>query len=137
MSNRITRSVLWLAPILLVSVFLVGLETLRSAAQSQGAAFAPKEQAPQSFSVTGCVQKGVEAGGYFIGAEDGKVWELSSKSVKLEEHVGHKVTLTGYQLHHSKAFESKMAKSETSEAAGKEYADMRVAGLTMISTTCQ
>ena len=46
------------------------------------------------------------------------------------------MTLTGYQFYRSKATEEKMAKSEKPEAAGKEYADMRVTGLKMISETC-
>ena len=126
MFNRITRFVLYMAPVLFVSVLLVGLGTSKSAAQGG-----------ESLCVTGCLQKGVESGGYFINADDGKVWELSSKSVKLGEHVGHKVTLTGSQVHHSQAFEKKMAKSETSEASGKEFADMHVTGLKMVSDTCQ
>jgi hypothetical protein len=120
-----------------MSVFLMGLQTSKSAAQEQKTSPAQKKPSRQSFSVTGCLQKGVEAGGYFIAAEDGKVWELSSKMVKLDEHVGHKVSLTGYQLHRSKAVEEKMAESEKAEAAGKEYADMRVTSLKMISETCQ
>jgi hypothetical protein len=137
MSHRMTRLILWLAPVLLMSVFLMGLQTSRSAAQDQKAGTTQKKPARQSFSVTGCLQKGVEAGGYFITAEDGKVWELSSRTVKLDEQVGHKVTLTGYQVHRSKATEEKMAKSEKAEAAGKEYADMRVTSLKMISESCQ
>ena len=30
-------------------------------------------------SVTGCLQKGIEPGGFFIAGEDGTVWELSGK----------------------------------------------------------
>ena len=131
MSDRITRLVLGLAPVLFVSVFLMGWEASKSAAQ----AFVNQKQA--ALNVTGCLQKGAEAGGYFINADDGKVWELSSKTVKLGEHVGHKVTLTGSQLHQSAAVEKKMAQSESSEAAGKEYADLRVTSLKMISDTCQ
>ena len=38
-------------------------------------------------SVTGCLQKGDEPGGFTITGEDGKVWELQSKKVQLK-HVG-------------------------------------------------
>ncbi len=136
MSYRIPRFFLWLAPMLFMSFFLMGLQTSKSSAQDQKTGTTEKKTAPKSFSVTGCLQKGTEAGGYFIAAEDAKVWELSSKTVKLVEHVGHKVTLTGYQVHRSKATEEKMAKSEKPEAAGKEYADMNVTSLKMISETC-
>lgn len=45
-------------------------------------------------SVTGCLSKGKDAGTYEITA-DGKATPVMSKSVKLEGHVGHTVTLTG------------------------------------------
>lgn len=136
MSYRIARFFLWLAPMLFMSFFLMGLQTSKSAAQDQKTGTTEKKTAHKSFSVTGCLQKGTEAGGYFIAAEVAKVWELGSKTVKLDEHVGHKVILTGYQVHKSKATEEKMAKSEKPEAAGKEYADMSVTSLKMISETC-
>ena len=133
MSHRISRFLLWLAPVLLIGVFLMGLQASKSAAQETGTA---KKTPRKSLSVTGCLQKGVETGGHYITAEDGKVWELSSKTVKLDEHVGHKVTLTGFEVHRSKATEAKMEKSEKAEAAGKEYSDMHVTSLTMVSETC-
>jgi hypothetical protein len=120
-----------------MSVVAIGLQTVKSAAQDQQTQPATKKPARQSLTVTGCLQKGVEPGGYFITADDGKVWELSSRAVKLDEQVGHKVSLTGYQVHRSKAAEEKMEKSEKAEAAGKEYADMRVTSLNMISESCQ
>jgi hypothetical protein len=45
-------------------------------------------------SVTGCLSKGDKAGTYAITA-DGKATPVMSKSVKLDGHVGHTVTLTG------------------------------------------
>jgi len=136
MSHRIMQSILRLARVLLIGVFVMGLEASRSAAQEQNAGTAEKKAAHRSFRVTGCLQKGVEPGGHFINAEDGKVWELTSKTVNLDEQVGHKVTLAGYEIHRSKAVEAKMEKSEKAEAAGKEYADMQVTSLTMVSETC-
>jgi len=41
------------------------------------------------------VQKGDEPGEFSIQGEDGKVWGLKSSSVRLEEHLGHTVTVTG------------------------------------------
>src|SRR5438105_14789410 len=54
-------------------------------------------------TVTGCLQKGHEAGEFSLTGEDGKTWEVSSKSVKLDEHVGHQVTVTGSAHRESKA----------------------------------
>lgn len=133
MSHKIARFSLSVVPCLFVSVCLLALSTPGSAAQDQGA---KNKTAHQSLTVTGCVQKGVEPKGLFINAEDGKTWELSSRTIKLAEHVGHKVTLTGYELHKSKAAEAKMATNEKTESAGKEYADMNVTSVKMISETC-
>jgi len=91
--------------------------------------------APQS--VTGCLQKGDEAGGVTITGADGKVWELHSKKVKLSEHVGHTVTVTGAEVKQSKATEEKIEPSEKKEASGKEYGDLRVDSLKMVSDSCK
>ncbi len=89
----------------------------------------------ETMTVTGCLQKGVETGGYYIVA-DNKMWELSSRNVKLDEHVGHQVTVTGTVLHRSQSGEAKVADSEKSEAAGKDYGDLSVRNLKMVSTSC-
>ena len=87
-------------------------------------------------SVTGCLQKGTETGGFFITGDDGKDWELTGTKVKLAGHVGHKVTVTGHELHKTEAQEKKTASNEKQESGGKEYADLRVTGLKMIADTC-
>ena len=136
MSHKITRLSLLLVTCLLVSFCLLALSTPRGAAQEQAPAMAKSKPAHQTFSVTGCLQKGKEPAGFFINAEDGKTWELFGRTVKLDKHVGQKVTLTGYEVHKSKATEAKMAPYEKPEAAGKEYADMNVTSLKMLSETC-
>lgn len=136
MSHKIARFSLLLFPCLFVSFCLLALSTPRGAAQDQGAATAKAKTEHQTLSVTGCLQKGKEAGGFFITAEDGKTWELFSRTVKLDKHVDHKVTLTGYQVHKSKATEAKKGSNEKDESAGKEYADMNVTSLKMLSETC-
>ena len=45
-------------------------------------------------TVSGCLSKGKDAGTYEI-ASGGKTTTVASKSVKLDGHVGHTVTLTG------------------------------------------
>jgi len=90
-------------------------------------------------TVTGCLQKGPEAGEFSITGEDGKTWELNSKSVKLDEHVGHQVAVTGSAHHESKAKEKAEEKKEgeMEKAAGKEeYGNLRVTNLKMVSETC-
>jgi len=137
MTDRMTRFSLWVGGVLCVGVCLIGLQASRSAAQDQAAGMAQSKPAREALSVTGCLSKGVEPGGFYLTAEDGKMWELSTRTVKLQDHAGHKVTLTGYQIHRPKAIEDRMANSEQKEAAGKPYADMHVTELKMISESCQ
>ncbi len=89
--------------------------------------------------VTGCLQKGHESGELSITGEDGKTWDLTSKTVKLDEHVGHKVTVTGSAHRESKAQERAQEQKEgqVEKAAEKEeYGDLRVTDLKMVSETC-
>jgi hypothetical protein len=44
---------------------------------------------------TGCLRKGAIARNYALTDEDGKTWNLRSKTVPLGRHAGHTVTVTG------------------------------------------
>lgn len=122
------------------------LTTLVCLAQEAATQDNTKEAAQQnpkpptaSKTVTGCLQRGREPGELSITGEDGKTWELSSKSVKLEEHVGHQVTVTGSAHRESKAQEKAEEKKEgqmENAAAKEEYGDLRVTDLKMVSETC-
>src|SRR5207249_9775921 len=86
-------------------------------------------------TVTGCLQKGDEPGEFSITGEDGKTWGLRSTSVKLDEHLGHKVNVTGTTTHETKAAEKAEEKKEgqVENAASKaEYADLTVTSLKMV-----
>ncbi len=87
-------------------------------------------------SMSGCLQKGVEPGGFYVVGEGDKMWELSSRTVKLAEHVGQQVTVTGTSFMKSKTAEAKSADNEKAEASGKTYADLNVKSLTVVSQTC-
>ncbi|MGO9085566.1 MAG: hypothetical protein ACLQBK_10090 [Candidatus Sulfotelmatobacter sp.] len=99
------------------------------------AAVQAQENMSQPHSVTGCLQKGVEPGGFFLLGEDGTMWELSGKVDAT--HVGHKITVTGHVLHRSAADEAKFSDHEKQESKGKPYADFQVTGLKMVSDSCQ
>ncbi len=61
-----------------------------------GALVAPgPASAQEPTSVTGCLSKGTAGGTFSISGIDGKAYSLTSTTVKLESHVGHKVTVTG------------------------------------------
>jgi len=94
-----------------------------------------RKLATQTKTITGCLQKGYEPDEFSITGEDGKVWGLRSSAVKLDGHLGHKVTVSGLITHESKAGETK--KGTTEKAPGKEESgDLRVASLKMVSETC-
>ena len=86
-------------------------------------------------SVTGCLHKGVEAGGFYILGDDGNMWELSGKVDG--KHAGHRVTVTGHVVHKAQVKEAKFDESEKQEAGGKPYADFQVASLKMVSESCK
>lgn len=99
-------------------------------------ASAQEKSASGKTTVTGCLQKGDEAGEYSITGEDGKIYGLRSKTVKLSEHLGHKVTVTGTL----KAESAEKEKGEAEEHEKKEAAeagDIRVTNVKMVSDKCQ
>ena len=137
MLSSLARVSLWLVAVLVVSVCPIYLCAQESAAQEKSEEKMEHKSTRHTESVTGCLQKGDEAGGFSLMGDDGKMWELSSRKVKLADHVGHKVTVTGSRTEHSKTHEEKMEKDEKKEAAGKDYGDLRVTSLKMISDSCK
>jgi hypothetical protein len=112
----------------LLLVFALGLCATPSASA--------QEKAGSKTTVTGCLQKGDEAGEYSITGEDGKTYGLRSKTLKLSQHLGHKVTVTGTL----KAESAEKEKGEAEEHEKKEAAeagDIRVTDLKMVSDKCQ
>ena len=65
-------------------------------------------------AVTGCLQKGAEAGGFSLPVKTARFAELSGKVDAT--HVAHKVTVSGHVLHRSKTEEAKFADSEKQES---------------------
>ena len=114
---------------LLLFVSALGLYVTPSAS-------AQEKSAGSKTTVTGCLQKGDEAGEYSITGEDGKTYELRSKTVKLSQHLGHKVTITGTL----RAESAEKEKGEAEEHEKKEAAEaggITVTDLKMISDKCQ
>lgn len=89
-----------------------------------------------SMTMTGCLQKGVEAGGYYLTDDEGKMWELSSRAVKFAKDVGQKVTVMGREVQRSKAIEAKLESDETKEADGKPHGDFQVASIKSSGESC-
>jgi hypothetical protein len=87
--------------------------------------------------ITGCVQKGDELNGFTLKTKNGVTYELMGESVKLDEHVGHTVTVAGNKVHEKASVESQKQATEQKEANGGKYADFEVTGLSMVSESCQ
>jgi hypothetical protein len=98
--------------------------------------FAQQKSAGGKTSVTGCLQKGDEAGEYSISGEDGKTYGLRSKAVNLSQHLGHKVTVTG-TLRAESAEKEKGEAEEHEKKEAAEASDIRVTDLKMVSDKCQ
>jgi hypothetical protein len=99
-------------------------------------ASAQEKMAGGKTTVTGCLQKGDEPGEYSITGEDGKTYGLRSKAVKLSQHLGHKVTITG-TLRPESAEKEKSEAEEHEKKESAEAGDIRVMDLKMVSDTCK
>ena len=120
--SLVKKSVLLLAPLVLFTI----LPSLLSAQDDSGS---------KSMSVTGCLKQGSDANGYYLMAQDGKMYELWGQN--LAEHLGHTVTATGTQAKVSHAMEEKKEAAEKAEAGSASVIDMKVSSLKMVSASCQ
>jgi hypothetical protein len=107
-------------------------------AQAEGKTEAKQKPISHTKTVTGCLQKGDEPSEFSITGEDGKTWGVRSISVKLDQHVGHQVTVTGSAARETEAEENKEQKEGQVEKASskEEYGDLRVTTLKMVSDNC-
>ena len=126
MSQKLAKLAFWLIPMLCLSLYPVALIAQTAA---------PEKKAEKSQTVTGCLQKADASGEFSITGEDGKTWGLRSTSVKLDQHIGHQVTITGSTTHETKAEEKKEGQVENA-ASKAEYADLTVTSLKMVSDSC-
>jgi hypothetical protein len=136
MFHKLAKLSVWLVAAVFISFCPVALH-----AQGTMAPAAPAAKPMSSkVTVTGCLQKGDSADEFAIAGKDGKTWELSSKTVKLDEHVGHTVTVTGVRHHETKAEAAKEEKTEakeSKEAEAMEAGDLNVTSLKMVSESCK
>lgn len=93
---------------------------------------APHKAHPR-VSITGCLMKGDEAGEYAMKTSDGKLYGLTSRHVRLKDHVGHTVTLGGYVVPES----AERSEKGEAKAAAPSDIDMTVTSLKMVSESCK
>ena len=117
---------------MIASIVLALLVSLAALAQDTTK---PSDDQSKTKAVTGCLQKGDQAEQFSITGEDGMSWDLRSSTVKLADHVGHQVTVTGSPTREAKAEEKKEGQVEN--AARKEgLGELRVSDLKMVSPSC-
>jgi uncharacterized protein DUF5818 len=91
-------------------------------------------------TLTGCLQKGEDANEYNLTTAKGGTWELHSDSLKLGDHVGHTVTITGVvsnaTLHGAKEDAKAEAKEHGVAKHSTEHGHMTVTYLKMVSDSC-
>lgn len=122
-----------------IMALVCGLAVCASAAETKTAAKAATEH-----HLTGCLQKGSEPNTFKLtnvtSAKGPKEWELvgAPTDLKLSDHVGHKVEITGMMVGMREAEklegEAKPTKTEQREEAKEHH--FKVTGLKHVSPTC-
>jgi hypothetical protein len=91
-------------------------------------------------TVSGCLQKADGANEYKLTTAKGGTWEIKSDAVKLGEHVGHTVRVTGVvsnaAIHGAKEDAKDEAKEHGVGENSTEHGHMTVTGLKMVSESC-
>lgn len=92
-------------------------------------------------TLTGCLQKGDDANEYKLTTAKGSTWEIKSDSLKLGDHVGHTVTISGIvsnaTLHGVKEDAKAEAKEHGIDKDSTEHGHMTVTNLKMVSDSCK
>ncbi|HMH07361.1 MAG TPA: hypothetical protein VK579_11845 [Terriglobales bacterium] len=92
-------------------------------------------------TLTGCLQKGEDANEYALTAKSGGTWEITSDSVKLDEHVGHTVKIVGVvsnaMAHGVKEDAKEEMKEHGMDKHATEHGHLTVTDLTMVSDSCK
>jgi hypothetical protein len=92
-------------------------------------------------TLSGCLQTGDSANEYKLTTTKGGTWELHSDSLKLGDHVGHTVKITGVvsnaKMHGMKEDAKSEAKEHGVDKDSTEHGHMTVTDLNMVSDTCK
>jgi hypothetical protein len=91
-------------------------------------------------TLSGCLQTGDDANEYKLTTAKGATWEIKSDTLKLGDHVGHTVTITGVvsnaTMHGMKEDAKAEAKEHGMDKDSTEHGHMTVTNLKMVSDTC-
>lgn len=100
----------------------------------------PKTTHKKTRTLTGCLQKGDDAKEFKLTTAKGGTWEIKSDTLKLGDHVGHTVTITGVvsnaTLHGAKEDVKAEAKEHGVDKDSTEHGHMTVTYLKIVSDSC-
>lgn len=101
------------------------------AEDGQGQPATTGSQVASTMSITGCLQRGSADGKFIITGSDGKKHDVSTSdnSIKLNDHVGHRVTLNCGQADDAN-------RANSSNKSNGQPATVDVTALTMVSRNC-
>ena len=92
-------------------------------------------------TLTGCLEKGDGGDEYKLTTKKGSTWDIKSDSLKLGEHVGHTVKVTGVvanaKLHGMKEDVKGEMKEHGVDKSATEHGHLTATNLRMVSDTCQ
>jgi hypothetical protein len=92
-------------------------------------------------TLSGCLENGDAANEFKLTTAKGATWELHSDSLKLGDHVGHTVTITGVvsnaTLHGAKEDVKAEAKEHGIDKDSTEHGHMTVTHVKMVSDSCK
>jgi len=117
--------------IALGTVAMCALTFLPSAAFANG-----QDKSADVRTVTGCLSNGDKAGEYLLTGSDGSTWEIKSKTVKLADHVGHTVKVTG-KVWHPDMHGAKEKAKETVDPNAAEHGHLGATDISMVSDSCK
>ena len=114
-------------------VALCGLSFLPAIGASQNET---KDKDASLRTLTGCLSKGEKAGEYNLVTPEGNTWEIHTKTVKLSEHVGHTVTISG-KVWHADMHGAKEKTKEAVDSDAKEHGHLNATDVAMVSDSCK
>ena len=90
---------------------------------------------PLQVSLTGCLKKSGESGGYYLTDQNGRTWELSSKQVDFSKHMNQVVNVSGHPSAGSKTQEAKSQPSQKTEGSHQPLG-LDITELKVVSPSC-
>jgi len=125
---KITKAAIW----------ILALAVLASVAGMARAQDEKKTTHQKVRTLTGCLHK--DGDDYTLVSKTGDTWELKSDAVKLAQHVGHTITVTGVvsnaAMHGAKEDAKEKAKEHGVGKDSTEHGHMTVTNAKMVSDSC-